>query len=367
MSGPPLSEFVTVNMSLADSAEPDVFSFGTPLGVFTTADTSERVFGPFTSPEEVNDALPAATEPEANAWANAALSQAKRPESIYVGRADAADATLTATLDAIEAEIGADSFYLLNIEDRTKAEILLAAAWAEARGGDAPKLFIAQTAEADVLAGTAGNTMLSLQTLNYERTACIYHRHSDSTDGDVATDGYLDGAWTGRCGAFNLDGPNGRGAWYQRRLSGVTGDPMSSAQSTAIYDAGGNLYGTTKGLSMTSRGKTAAGKFIDIRTSLDWGRIRIGEAVIALMASEERDVIPFDGSGINLVASAAQGVLEQGVTFGHFSRDHARKIVKPKIQDVAIADKVARAITMQGQVTLAGGIYSATFNITVFQ
>lgn len=370
MSGPPLSEFVVVNLALAASSQADTFSFGTPLGVFAlTEDTDDdsRVFGPFTSIDEVNDAgFDASAEPEANAWASAMFSQSPRVTSLLIGREDALDADMTATLNAIETEAGPESFYLLNVETRDEADILLAAAWAEARGGDAPKLFIAQTGDAAVLDGTPGNVMLDLQTANYHRTACIYHRHGTSTDGDIATDGYLDGAWSSRCGAFNLDGANGRGTWAFKSLSGVTFDSMTSAEATAIYDANGNLYGRTKGLSFASKGTVASGRFIDTTTSLDWGRVRIGEAVLSEFVSEP-NVIPMTNAGINRVAAVAQSVLERGVTFGHFSPDFAPRIVKPQIVDVPLADRVARAITMTGVVTLAGGIQKATFDITVLQ
>jgi hypothetical protein len=369
MSGPPLEEFVSVNLALASSASPDTFAFGTPLGVFDITDDSDslRVYGPYTSIDEVNDdGFDAATEPEVNAWASAKFSQDPRVTSILVGRIDALDANLTATLNAIEEDIGPEGFYTLNIESRTKANILLAAAWAEARGGSAPKLFVAQTADTEALAGTAENVMLELQDAEYHRTACIYHRFSDSTEGSIATDGYLDGAWSSRCGAFDLDGPGGRGTWAFKRLSGITADPLTSAQATNIYDANGNVFGRTKGLSFASKGTVASGRFIDTMTSLDWGRVRIGEAMLAEFVSEP-NVIPFTNAGINRCAAVAQRILELGVRNGHFSGDHPRVISKPEVVDVPTADKVARHLRLTGTVTLAGGIHQVTYNITVEQ
>jgi hypothetical protein len=366
MSGPPLSEFVAVNLSL-EGAAADTFSFGTPLGAFELTDTSERVYGPFASITEVNDAgLDATAEPEANAWASAMFSQDPRVDKLLIGRIAAGDANLTASLNAIEADAGPEAFYLLNIESRAEADILLAAAWAEARGGDAPKLFIAQTGDAAVLAGTAGNVMLDLQDFGYHRTAAIYHRHSDSTDGDVATDGYLDAAWSSRCGAMNLDAAGGRGTWAFKALQGVTYDSVTSAQAGNVYDAGGNLYGRTKGLSFSSKGTVASGRFIDTTTSLDWGRVRIGEAMLSEFVGEP-NVIPFTNAGIARCAAVAQRILELGVVNGHYSPDFPRIVGKPVVQDVPLADKIARQLTLTGSVTLAGGIQKVTYNITVQQ
>ena len=108
----------------------------------------------------------------------------------------------------------------------------------------------------------------------------------------------------------------------------------------------------------------ASGRFIDVRTSLDWGAVRIEENMLAAFVNAGTK-IPFTNAGINIAAAAAQEVLEQGVAFGHFSGDEPRTITKPRITEVTDGDKTARALTLTGNAVLAGAIQAVTYNITV--
>lgn len=361
----PLNEFVEVNLNLQEAGG-EQFDFSTPLGVFDHSATSNRIDGPYASIDEVVSAgFTTGAEPEVHAWASSVFSQDKRPKKLNIGRKVTAE-NWTVTMDAILADRGPDAFYLFNAETRAEADHLLIAAWSEAQSSEAPKVYIGQTSDAAVLAGTAGNVLLDLQALAYDRTALIYHQYDDSTGGLVATDGYLDAAWLSRCAAFDLDAAGGRGTWSFKKLKGVTGDDYNSTQATNVYDANGNVYGTSKSRTFTSKGTVASGKFIDVVTSLDWGRVRIGEAMIDAFLNEDT-VIPFTNEGLNRVASVSQRVLELGVRNGHFSPDAPRTVSTPTVSEISASDKASRKVTVTGEVTLAGGIHSVTYNISVLQ
>ena len=363
--GPSLALYVDVNVTLT-GATPSKFSFQDMVGVFDHSVTANRVDGPYTSVAAAEGAgFTAAAEPEVHAWMQA-VDQENGIDQFFIGREDAGDADMTATLTAVQAEVGAEAFYGLTVESRVEAEILLAAAFAEASAEETPKLFIAQSSDAAILAGTAGNVALDLQAASYVRTGLIYHRYDDSAGGAVPSDGYADGAWMGRCLGFNLDSANGAGTWKYKTLAGITADPLTDPQVTEIHDANANLYGVTKSLSFTSNGTTAQGRRLDVTTSLDWLRIRLGERILAEFVGEPNK-IAFTNEGINRITSAGYEILEQGISNGILSGDADSLPVlrPPKASEVSTANKAARTLTIPGNAVLAGAIEMVTFNINV--
>lgn len=358
----PASIFVDVNVTLA-GASADKFSFGTLMGVFDHSATANRSDGPYYSTAEAEaDGFTAAAEPEVHAWLQAVFAQENGVDAVLIGRIDVGDATLTASLDAIEEEAGSDGFYLLNCETRTDTEILLAAAWAETR----MKVYIPQSSDADILTDGAGNIAEDLEALDYHRTALVYHQYDDAAAGAVPSDGYLDGAWSSKGGGLQLDSPNGVGVWSFHTLSGVTYDALTSAQATKVWDNDANLYGRSKALSFSSKGTMASGRFIDVTTTIDWLTARQEEEILSLFVGVPTKV-PFTSGGINQLRTAAQTVMDKGVAYGHLSPDSVPIITTPKIQNVASADKLARQLTFSASCVLAGGIQKVVFNITVEQ
>ena len=350
-----ITNFVDLTI-LTEGATAEAFEFGALIGVFLHTETVNRQDGPYQSLAEVVAAgFTSVATPQVHAWASAVFSQSPKVKNVYIGRQDIGDATWTVTMDAVQAA-DPESFYLVNVETRVEADILLVAAWTQAN----KKLYIAQTADAAVLAGTAGNVMLDLQAAGYTRTACIYHATS------TGTDGYLDGAWSSRCGGFNLDSPKGRGIWMYKALSGVTYDPVTSAQATEVYDANGNLYGRNLGLSFTSKGTTAAGapQFIDITTTVDWLEKRANERVLSGFVGTPT-VQPYTNDGINAVSGWLQEVLDKGVSFGHFSPDDPPIVDPIDASRISAEVKATRVLTLTVRATFAGGIQKLVATINV--
>jgi len=270
------------------------------------------------------------------------------------------DATWTATMDAIETyqQVNGVSkdWYGHSIESRVKADILEVAAWTEAR----EKIFIAQSADADVLTGAAGNVMESLKDLGYVRTAGIYHATS------TGSDGYLDGAWLSRGLGFNLDVPGGAGVWTNKQLSGVSGDNMTPTQATNIYADNGNIFTDAGELTFTSQGTMAAGvpRFIDVTTTIDWLVKRSTEAFLSLLVGTPTK-IPYTNGGINQFVTTWQGVLDAGVTNSHLSEDTPPVITAPDARNVSDAVKQSRELTMSATATLAGAIQSVVVTLNL--
>jgi hypothetical protein len=348
-------EFVDVSVNVQGGVA-DKFSFGTLMGVFDHSVTANRQDGPYFSLAEVVAAgFTSGAEPEVNAWATAAFAQDDGVDQILIGREDAGDANWTATMDAIELA-GSDTWYITNIESRVDADVLEVAAWTEARD----KIFIAQTASADLLAGTPANIGEQLKNFGYNRTALIYHATS------TGTDGYLDGAWSSSGGGLNLDVPGGVGIWAYRQLEGVTFDAVTGAQATNIYAENANLFGRNLGLSFTSKGTMAVGspRFIDVTTTVDWTKKRIEEATLSLFVATPTK-IPYTNGGINQIVGVVQGVLDSGVTFGHFSPDFPPTIEAPDVANVSSADKQNRELTLTAEAVLAGAVQKLILTVNL--
>ncbi len=348
------TEFVDVTVSLTGAAA-DKFAFGSLMGMFDHAVSVNRQEGPFFDLAAVVAAgFTSVAEAEVNAWATAVFSQQNGVDSIIVGHTDG----IESITDAITAIVADDptSFYIINQESRVEADINEMATVVEAL----EKIYIAQSNDAAVLAGTAGNIAEDLQGFNYNRTAYIWHATNSGTDG------YLDGAWSSFAGGFNLDGPAGVGSWAFNQLSGVTFDSVTAAEAVNVFGFDANLFGRNKGLNFTAKGTMASGRFIDVQTSLDWLKARLEEELVAAIVGAPTK-IPFTNAGINILAAAIQVVYDKGIAFGHLSPDEPPTLTAPRVTEVSTADKAARQYTMTGNAVLAGAIHKVVFTINVQQ
>lgn len=460
-----ITHFVDVNVVLAGAAA-SVFNFGAPCGVFEHDITVNRFDGPYGTIEAVQAAgFTAADAPKVHAWASSVFNQSPKVDQLFIGRIDGSDADLTESLDAIEEEAGPAAWYITNVESRAEADILLAAAWTEARF----KIYMAQSSDALVAqistvtftgttdagtysihvvdgedvdvtisfvaggsttaaavataliaawdadggaaaiadASSGGSGIVTLTFLkkgvNYtittvvvngtgtpanttpatgdigsqlrkaglKRTALWWHAADDHTDGTIAADGYLDGAVTSRCGAFELDSPAGRGTWHGKQLNGITPDEFSEPDADEWYEQQVNLYAEVSDLSFTSKGTMAGGseanpRFIDVTVTLDWLKKRLEEQLLAFFVATPT-VIPYTQAGISSTKTEAFKVFNRGVTYGHLSPDVVPKMTAPRITEVSSGAKLTRTLSMTGECTLAGGIHKVVLNVTVQQ
>jgi len=361
-----ITEYVDVSVVLTGAAA-EKTAFGTLLGAFAHTVTTNRVDGPYFSLEEAEGAgFTVGAAANVHAWISAVFSQDDGVDSVKIGNQLAADAgDWTVTIPAI---IAADpDFYMLNAETRVDTEIISIAALIEPTGaGNNPKIYMAQSSDADILTGAGGNIGEDLQTAGYNRTALWYHEHNDEAAGPAPADGYLDGAASSSGGGLNLDAPAGVGTWAFRQLDGIVFDDVTGAEAVAIFGTDTNLFGRNKGLSFTSKGTMASGRFIDVQTSLDWLKARLEEELISEFVGAGTK-IPFTNAGINRMAAAIQRVYDRGVTFGHLSPDEPATLTAPDITEVSAADKAARLLTLTGNAVLAGAIHKVIFNINVQQ
>ena len=257
--------------------------------------------------------------------------------------------TIGGELDAIVAENG--DWYGLTLVSRTKLTILHAAAWTETQ----PRIFIAQSSDADILTTANTDIAYELEQLAYQRTAVLYY----PTNGT-----YADLAWLANRLAADLDVQ--QTVWYSVTLVGVTPtSSLSETQKTNVLNKNANLYLTQGGLGSTGNGLMASGQDIDEITTIDWVVARIREAITQLFLTESNALrkVPFTEEGFSQIASVVNPVLQRGVAAEHFALSASGDgpfVDMPTLAAVDPADRAARLLRFSFYALLAGAIRSVS-------
>ncbi len=230
----------------------------------------------------------------------------------------------------------------------TSSRTLEIAALATAVEADT-KIFIAQSADSDILSDTAGNIAETLEAAGHNRTALIFNQ--DNKD-------YASAAWMGK--QFPKD--PGESTWAFKSLAGVTVDTLSDTQLTNIEANDANHYTVTKGLNMTLQGTMASGRFIDVTRGIDWLTTRMQERILTLLANSDK--VPFTQSGITALENEVRAQLREAV--GQSVITDTFTVTPPALADVSDADKANRILgNLNFSATLAGAIHNVTINGSV--
>jgi hypothetical protein len=150
------------------------------------------------------------------------FAQSPRVRKIAIGKVNYVSA-LAAQLDALVAEEKSAGvpWYGLVASSQDEAEVLEAAAWAES----SEKLYVGQTADAAVPAGTAGNVAEDMAGFAYDRSALIYHA-------TAAEDAAM--AWAAKKLAKDPD--VGKTSWRHVGLAGVSKADLRPNRHRARHD-----------------------------------------------------------------------------------------------------------------------------------
>jgi hypothetical protein len=209
--------------------------------------------------------------------------------------------TVTETIAETMAAIvkGDNDWYGWVLTDRTPATILAAAAWTES----VRKLFgtaIAEPGAYDPEVTT--DTGYLLYNNNFYRTFWFYHK-------DAATD-YPEAAVMARCFAILPGGET----WANKKLAGVTTDPLTETQYIAITKKNGNTFERFRNVSITQNGKVAAGEWIDVIRFRDWLQEEITVNVFNALINSDK--IPYTDEGIAIIEAQIRQALELGTRRG---------------------------------------------------
>jgi hypothetical protein len=298
---------VTVQVSPLSTANSG-FNVGLIVGVSTHISAATRVKEYSSTDDMLSDGW-TGTEHEYLA-AQVYFSQSPRPNKVVIGRWDNTD-TETAVQAVTACRAANSNWYAAYLCDAVKADILAIAAYIET--ATPLSVFFYDTQDADVLAGTAGNVMETLQGDKYKRTIGQY---STSAYAAAAIMGYAMGANTGLANsAYTLA--------YKSEV-GITPEVLTTTQVNTILGYNGNVYtnyGATYDLFV--QGTVADGTSFDEVLNLDVLTNDIQTSVMnALIASPK---IPQSDDGVSLLVSAitspcaaarTRGVLAPGVWKG---------------------------------------------------
>lgn len=280
------------------------------------------------------------------------FSQELRVRQIAIGEVDFIS-PLAAQLDllvAAEQSTGIP-WYGLVAATQDEADILEIGAWAES----SKKLYIGQTADAAVPAGTAGNIAEDLAGFAYDRSALIYHA-------TAAEDAAL--AWAAKKLAKDPD--VGKTTWRHVGLTGISIADLTDTERDTIFGNSANVHGALGGAAAMGKGHLASTNPIDTRISRDWTEARLFERFAGLFVakSNRNEDVPFDQDGLNLMFAELLDFLQLGENLRHFRRG-SKQFVQPLIAGIPSADVIARILRMSGSIILAGSIEEIDLNLAV--
>ena len=248
-------------------------------------------------------------------------------------------------LDYANIKLEDNDFYGVLCTSSATLEIVALAALVEADR----KLFLAQSSDSDIQAGTGGNLFETLNAAAYARTAAIWN--GDNFD-------FANAAWMGKLFAKNP----GSATWAYKTLAGVTVDILTDSQITAIETEKGNYYTNTKGLNLTQEGWASSGRYLDITRGIDWLTVRLQERIINLLANSDK--IPYTQAGITALENEVRGQLDEAVGRGVINADYV--VTVPDVTTISSTTKATRALgDLDFAATLTGAIHTVTVTGTV--
>ena len=280
--------------------------------------------------------------------ANAIFSQNPSVSRVIVGRADSGDATVAASLAAIQNEN--NDWYGIVVDQAMVADADDIAAWVES----AKKFAIFWITDVNAPDATKTTDLASvLKAASYDRSAVVYHVQP-STGAD-----YPDAAWMGE--GFPYD--PGSSTWAYKTLKGVTPDKLTGSQESALKAKNCNYYMVVGGVAITQEGKVASGEWIDIIIGTDWIEARLRESVYSALVNNRK--LPYDDSGIAVVEGLVKGVLNQAAGAGILQADSI-VVTVPRYADIPQADKIARHLPdVKFTALYQGAIHRVTINGTI--
>lgn len=418
-----ISDVVNVTVNVADTKITKA-GFGIPLifDLFTVTGFTERV-RTYNNLAAVLVDFTATTK--MYKCAAAIFAQDRAPTQIKVGRQDSGDASITTALGVINTE---DSdFYCVVTPYKTKANLLLIAAWAETN----QKIFLCNSEDADVITTVATDVATALKV--YNRTGYMWHHQSgvDVTGAtytiassvvtiDQTAHGLKIGdpvTFLGSAGVLKIDGDNivgtvpdantytfittlanqasatvnyfarytfpeaawvglmlssdpGSETWKFKTLTGVVPVPRTSLTSTEEANAlskNANLYTPLAGVGATHEGTMGTGRYIDIQRGIDWIEARIGEAVLTRLLNSPK--IPYTDGGATILEGEIEKILDQAVNqniLGPLLDDSGDfyRITVPKVKDQSTTDRASRYFPgITAQAQMAGAIHSLAITV----
>jgi hypothetical protein len=253
-------------------------------------------------------------------------------------------------------------FYGVILADRTEAQVLKVAAWAEAAE---MKVFVTASNDPDIVDETVAEDTDSLAATfknnSYLKTALIY-------SSNAATE-YPDAALLGRILPYD---PGSYTACF-KTLSGVSIDNLTATQRANAFAKFVNVYEYVGGVNILRQGTVSGNEYLDVMIFIDWLEARCTEAVYQILVSNLK--VPYTSAGINSVYNALTQPLQAGQNAGGISPTEydSQKaqiggfyITVPRLEDIPTVDKTARVLNnVKFTAFLSGAIHKVVIAGTV--
>ena len=260
----------------------------------------------------------------------------------------------------LAAAIAADNtWYGLDIDNHSRAEILAAAAWAEAN-----KKFFATSSSDSVCPDNSQTTDVgsAIQTAAYHYTGVLYNGNNTKAFGGLE--------WQSL--HFAGSPTPGNDTYMYNTLPGLAADSLTETQSATLGNKFMTGYVNVQGVNVTasggiantnSAGRSGSGEFLDVRRFLDWllAQIQIG-IYTALLGPGK---VPYTDKGITVLYNALSSALQRGEAAGGLVTGSS-VVSQPTAASAGVSDRASRILrnlNWSGQ--LAGAIHLAVSSGTV--
>jgi hypothetical protein len=249
--------------------------------------------------------------------------------------------------DLADANDEDSSWFGLQIDSQSKAEIMAAAAWVEANG----KMFLPSSSDyACKDPASTTDVMYLVKNGNYANTAVIWH---------PAPSHYLGMRWMGK----QLPKAPGSSNWAHQQLVADAYE-LTGAERAAISGKNGNYFVTTNGVSTTFWGTVGVGEYLDIIHGCAWMDARTQERYFALLVGLEK--LDYTQAGIEAAGAELRAQLYEGVAAGLIDGDSPIVVTVPTLADINLAEKAGRNLPgIRGQGRLRGAVNKLDISITL--
>lgn len=242
-----------------------------------------------------------------------------------------------------------DDWYALVLTSRDPQTIMTAAAYIES----VPKIYLACSGDAGVIAAGSVDIASLLKAKSYARTAYLYSGNQAAMP---------EAAWLGG----QLPEQPGSNTYKFKTLVGITADDLTATQYSVAKGKNANIYTTVGGAGMTEEGVMAVGEFIDVIIGIDWLHSNMQADVFQVLRDNKK--VPYTDAGVASIESTIRNRLRLATIAGILAEDPAPVVTVPDVADVPSEDKAARLLQgVSFAATLAGAIHAVTItgNVSV--
>lgn len=255
-----------------------------------------------------------------------------------------------------QAQVQNDTWYGLCICSNSDADITEVATYIETQ----KKIFIGVSNDANIPTSSTSDIASVMKGQSLKRTALIFSIAAIAQG--------IEAGWMGG----QLPQTPGSNNWAYKTVVGANPDSLSANQQqfligvpvSGIAGKNVNIYQTLGGVNVMQMGQMIGGQYIDITIGIDWLESTIQTNIFQALTTASK--IPYTDKGTNVLMSAVQAAIDQGVTNGLIDGASDITITAPLVASVPITQRANRiAPTISFSCRLQGAMNAVIVNGTV--